>query len=66
MLATILMAHCAVQWPNVRFIGFESNSWLHDGDRMIAFIGGAQIDAYGNVNSTLHWRLQSSKDKIYR
>lgn len=47
-----LMAHCAVQWPNVRFIGFESNEWLHDGDRMIAFIGGAQIDAYGNVNST--------------
>lgn len=47
-----LMAHCAVQWPNVRFIGFESNEWLHDGNRMIAFIGGAQIDPYGNVNST--------------
>lgn len=47
-----LMAHCAVQWPNVRFIGFESNEWLHGGERMIAFIGGAQIDPYGNVNST--------------
>lgn len=47
-----LMAHCAVQWPNVRFIGFESNEWMHNGDRMIAFIGGAQIDPYGNVNST--------------
>jgi glutaconate CoA-transferase subunit B len=46
------MAHCAVQWPNVRFIGFEANEWLHDTDRLVAFIGGAQIDPYGNVNST--------------
>ena len=46
------MAHCAVQWPNIRFIGFEANEWLHDADRLIAFIGGAQIDPYGNVNST--------------
>lgn len=46
------MAHCGVQWPNIRFIGFESNEWLHDSDRLIAFIGGAQIDPYGNVNST--------------
>ena len=46
------MAHCAVQWPNIRFIGFEANEWLHDEDRLIAFIGGAQIDPYGNVNST--------------
>lgn len=34
------MAHCAVQWPNIRFVGFEANEWLHDADRMIAFIGG--------------------------
>ena len=47
------MAHCAVQWPNIRFVGFEANEWLHDTDRLIAFIGGAQIDPYGNVNSTL-------------
>lgn len=47
------MAHCAVQWPNVRFIGFEQCEWLHDKQRMIAFIGGAQIDPYGNVNSTV-------------
>ena len=47
-----LMAHCAVQGPNVRCIGFETNEWLHDENRMIAFIGGAQIDPYGNVNST--------------
>ena len=46
------MAHCAVQWPNVRFIGFEANEWIHDEDRLIAFIGGAEIDPYGNVNST--------------
>ena len=46
------MAHCAVQWPNVRFVGFEANEWLHDEDRLVAFIGGAQIDPYGNVNST--------------
>lgn len=46
------MAHCSVQWPNIRFIGFETNEWLHDDDRIIAFIGGAQIDPYGNVNST--------------
>lgn len=46
------MAQCAVQWPNVRFIGFEANEWLHDSTRLIAFIGGAQIDPYGNVNST--------------
>ena len=26
------MAHCAVQWPNIRFIGFEANEWLHDGN----------------------------------
>jgi glutaconate CoA-transferase subunit B len=47
-----LMAHCAVQWPNSRYVGFQANEWLHDGKRMIAFIGGAQIDPYGNVNST--------------
>jgi glutaconate CoA-transferase subunit B len=46
------MAQCAVQWPNVRFIGFETNEWLHNTDRLVAFIGGAQIDPYGNVNST--------------
>lgn len=47
-----LMAHCAVQWPNYRYVGFQANEWLHDSDRVIAFIGGAQIDPFGNVNST--------------
>lgn len=46
------MAHCAVQWPNVRFIGFEACEWQHHGERLIAFIGGAQINPYGDVNST--------------
>lgn len=46
------MAHCSTQWPNIRFVGFETNEWLHDNDRLVAFIGGAQIDPYGNVNST--------------
>lgn len=47
-----LMAHCAVQWPNARYVGFQANEWLNDNDRMISFIGGAQIDPWGNVNST--------------
>ncbi|WBW49951.1 glutaconate CoA-transferase subunit B [Peptoniphilus equinus] len=48
-----LGAQCAVQWTNVRFVGFEYNEWLFDRQRMIAFIGGAQIDPFGNVNSTV-------------
>ena len=47
-----LMAHCAVQWPNSRYIGFQANEWLNNNDRMISFIGGAEIDPYGSVNST--------------
>ena len=47
------MGHCAVQWPNVRFIGFETNEYLNGNDRMIAFIGGAQINPYGDLNSTI-------------
>lgn len=47
-----LMAHCAVQWPNVRFIGYETCEWQHNKGRLIAFIGGAQINPYGDVNST--------------
>ena len=33
-------------------MGFETNEYLHGQNRLIAFIGGAQIDPYGNVNST--------------
>ena len=57
------MAHCAVQWPNIRFIGFEANEWLHDEDRLVAFIGGAQIDPYGNVNST-HMDGPGGREKV--
>lgn len=46
------MAHCGVQWPPVRYIGFQANEWLKDRERMIAFIGGAEINPYGDVNST--------------
>ena len=44
------MAHCGCIWPNVRFVGFEINEYLHKANRLIAFIGGAQIDPYGNAN----------------
>ena len=44
------MAHCAVQWPNIRFVGFEANEWLHDEDRLVACIGGANgIATYCNT-----------------
>ncbi len=46
------MSHCAVQWPNFRFVGYEINSYHHGKENMVAFIGGAEIDIYGNVNST--------------
>ena len=46
------MEHCCVQWQPIRYIGFQANEWLHHSDRLIAFIGGAQIDPYGNVGST--------------
>lgn len=58
------MAQCAVQWPNVRFIGFEACEWLHNKERMIAFIGGAQIDPYGNVNSTVIGDYNSPKTRF--
>jgi glutaconate CoA-transferase subunit B len=46
------MDHCSVQWPPYRYLGFQSNEWLHKSNRLIAFIGGAEIDPYGNVGST--------------
>lgn len=47
-----LMAHCSTQWTNAAFVGVEANEWLQHKNRVVAFIGGAQIDPYGNVNST--------------
>lgn len=46
------MAHCSTQWTNAAFVGVEANEWLHQKERLVAFIGGAQIDPYGNINST--------------
>ncbi len=46
------MAHCSTQWTNAAFVGVEANEWLHRKERLVAFIGGAQIDPYGNINST--------------
>jgi|LGOV01.1.fsa_nt_gb glutaconate CoA-transferase subunit B len=46
------MARSSVQWENFRYLGFQVNTWLKNNRNMIAFIGGAQIDPYGNVNST--------------
>ena len=46
------MAHCSTQWTNAMFVGVEVNEWRHKKERLLAFIGGAQIDPYGNVNST--------------
>ncbi len=46
------MEHCGVQWPNIRFIGLETVCWRNGDDRIVGFLGGAQIDPYGDVNST--------------
>ena len=47
------MAHCAVQWPNIRFVGFEANEWLHDEDRLVAFIGGGHDEREQTLNQLL-------------
>jgi len=47
-----LMANGAVLWDQFRYFGFQSNSMRYRNINLIAFIGGAQIDPYGNVNST--------------
>ncbi|MPM06390.1 Glutaconate CoA-transferase subunit B [bioreactor metagenome] len=46
------MAQCMVPCPPYRYFGLQVNEWQHDTGRLIAFIGGASIDAYGNVGST--------------
>ena len=40
------MAHCGTQWPNIRFIGFEACDWLHNNQRIIAFIGGGYLQQH--------------------
>jgi glutaconate CoA-transferase subunit B len=38
-------------WPQYRYLGFQSTS-LRKNSIDVGFIGGAQIDPYGNLNST--------------
>lgn len=47
-----LMANGSVLWDQYRYFGFQTNSMRYSNIDLIAFIGGAQIDPYGNVNST--------------
>ncbi len=42
----------SVLWEEYRYVGFQSNS-LRKNNIDLGFIGGAQIDPYGNVNSTV-------------
>ncbi len=43
--------HAAVLWPQYRYFGFQTLS-LSRGSIDAGFLGGAQIDPYGNLNST--------------
>ncbi len=45
------MNGAGVLWEEFRHIGFQANSIKYNLD-IIAFIGGAEIDPYGNLNST--------------
>ncbi|WP_330637145.1 CoA-transferase [Acidaminobacter sp. JC074] len=47
-----LMANGSVLWDQYRYFGFQTNSMRYENIDLLAFIGGAQIDPYGNVNST--------------
>ena len=42
---------CSVLWEPHRYVGLQANS-IKNGTLDLGFIGGAQIDPYGNVNST--------------
>ena len=46
------MANSAVLWEQFRYFGFQSNSDRYEDIDLVSFIGGAQIDPYGNLNST--------------
>ena len=47
-----LMCTASVLWDSYRYMGFMSNHKHYGRHDLYAFIGGAQIDPYGNVNST--------------
>jgi glutaconate CoA-transferase subunit B len=38
-------------WPQFRYFGFQTNAWKKNSINL-GFLGGAQIDPYGNLNST--------------
>ena len=38
-------------WPQFRYFGFQGNAWKKNSINL-GFLGGAQIDPYGNLNST--------------
>jgi len=46
------MANAGVIWEQFRYFGFQSNISRYKDIDLVAFIGGAQIDPYGNLNST--------------
>lgn len=47
-----LMTRASVLWEPFRYFGFLSNSIKH-GTIDLGFLGGAQVDPYGNLNSTV-------------
>ena len=50
--------HASVLWPQYRYFGFQANAWKKN-KIDLGFLGGAQIDPYGNLNSTSigdYWR----------
>lgn len=47
-----LMCTSSVLWESWRYTGFQATRRQQGRHNLLAFIGGAQIDAYGNVNST--------------
>lgn len=58
------MANSSVQWDMFRYVGFQSNTLRYEGIDLIAFIGGAQIDPYGNLNSTSIGDYYSPKSRF--
>lgn len=58
------MANAAVQWEMFRYVGFQSNLSKYGGIDLLAFIGGAQIDPYGNLNSTSIGDYHSPKSRF--
>lgn len=48
-----LMCTAGVVWDSFRYMGLQVNACLSGRHDLTAFIGGAQIDPFGNVNSTM-------------